>query len=126
MIYNRTYKFTREYLKQSRVDRKKNDNTTLYDAIINGHTSQYGTTWTEGDKTPGYLSLAMNYEIDDNKKEWLKLLIIQISANADWEINEDRIPTNLLNKRPIPVNDFENGIHPKVWLEQINNIWRKT
>lgn len=121
-----SFKFTDNYLSQGRVDRKKGDDTTYYDALVKGHTSQYGTIWGDGDITTGYVVLALEYEIDDNEKEWLKILIIKADRNFDWSVDEDWIPTDLLEKRPMTMNAFQDGINPVHWLDKINNIWRKT
>lgn len=121
-----SFTFSTKYLSESRVDRKRGDETTYYDALVKGHSSQYGTVLEEEGRTPGYLTLAYDYETDEDEKEWLKILIIKISRDLDHSIVEDWIPTTLLEKRPLTFKDFEEGINPIHWLDSINKIWRKS
>ena len=124
-----SFSFSRNYLKESRIDRSEGDDNTFYNALIKGHSSQYGTivgsqehTFTKG----SYITFAYDYEVDEDEKEWLKILLVRGNKDFDWSIEEDWIPTDILEKRPLTVKELEEGINPVHWLNSINKIWRKT
>ena len=116
--------FSKQHIKECRVDRQEGDNLTYYDALILGHTTQCGTMCGSGWTTGAYVTFAYEYVVNENK-EWLNILLIKANKECEWSIEEERIPTDLLVKRPRTIKELENVTRPGEWLGMINNIWCK-
>lgn len=118
------FKFSTKYLTNGRRDIEKGEGCC--EAIKEGHTSQHGTIWKDDDYTTGYVTMALQYVMDEtNNTEVLIALVIQADRDYNWSIEEEWIPVEQLQKRPMTVREFEDIINPGHWIERINSIWRK-